>query len=464
MKKLFFIFLFIPLLGGVRGGSSFAQTTKVDSPYPLGEGSGLIVDKIVGIVGNEIILQSEVEIQYLSQDFMALQNVSEQKAKCMVFEEMLYQKLLLNQAQKDSVEISDDQVDAELDRRMRFFISQIGSEQKLEEYYGKSMIEIKTEFRDLIKNQLLIQTMQSKTTENIKVTPFDVRKYFERIPRDSLPFINSEVEIAHIVRKPDVNEDEKKRVKEKLEALRKRILNGEDFGTLAYLYSEDPLSAKKNGELDFVERGSFVPEFEAVAFTLKEDEVSKIVETTYGFHILQLIERRGERINIRHILLIPKVSPYDLSKAKAFLDSIAVLIEDDSLTFAVAVMKFSEDEDTRLNGGMLINQLDGTRRLETDQLDPVLLFTIDKMQVGEVSMPVLMNTTDGKQAYRLIQLISRTKPHRANLKEDYQRIQNATLNEKQNKGISKWIEKKRANIYVKIDDEYNTCNFTNNWF
>jgi len=266
------------------------------------------------------------------------------------------------------------------------------------------------------------------------------------------------------VRKPAVNEDEKKRVKEKLENLRERIVSGEDFGTLAYLYSEDPLSAKQNGELGFVERGSFVPEFEAVAFNLKEDEVSKIIETTYGFHILQLIERRGERINIRHILLIPQVASYDLLKAKTFLDSIAVLIANDSLTFAEAAMKFSDDEDTQLNGGMMINQLDGTTRLETDQLDPVLLFMIDKMRVGEASKPALMNTLDNKQAYRLVRLISRTKPHRANLKDDYQRIQNAALTEKQNKAISKWIEKKRANIYVKIDDEYKTCNFDHNWF
>src|SRR3990172_10849410 len=220
-----------------------------------------VIDEIAGIVGNEIILHSEIQMQYLSQN-MAMKNVSEERAKCLVFEEMLYQKLLLNQAQIDSVEVSDDQVESELDRRMRYFISQIGSEQKLEEYYGKSLIEIKSEFRELVKNQLLIQTMQAKTTEKIKVTPFEVREYFERIPRDSLPFINSEVQIAQIVRKPAVNEDEKKIVKEKLENLRKRIVSGENFGTLAYLYSEDPLSAKQNGELGFVDRGSFVPEFE----------------------------------------------------------------------------------------------------------------------------------------------------------------------------------------------------------
>jgi len=471
MKKLLFILFFIPLLGGVSGGSSFAQSKTViasfqnlfDSLNQVSPDRSVLIDQIVGVVGDEIILQSEVEIQYLSQNLMALKSVSEQEVKCRVFEDMLYQKLLLNQAQADSIEISDSQVDSELDRRMRYFINQIGSEQKLEEYYGKSLIEIKAEFRDLIKNQLLIQTMQSKTTENIKVTPFDVRAYFQRIPQDSLPFINSEVEIAHIVRKPAVNEDEKKRVREKLEKLRERIKSGEDFGTLAYLYSEDPMSAKQNGELGFVERGSFVPEFEAVAFNLKEDELSGIIETTYGFHILKLIERRGERLNIRHILLIPQVATADLSMAKIYLDSMAVLISDDSVTFAEAAIKFSDDEETQLNGGMMINQMDGTTRLGADQLDPVLLFMIDKMQVGEVSEPALMTTQDGKQAFRLIQLVSRTKPHRANLKVDYQRIQNAALTEKQNKEISKWITKKHANTYVKIDDQYKTCNFDHNW-
>ncbi|MFH1319721.1 MAG: peptidylprolyl isomerase [Bacteroidota bacterium] len=437
--------------------------------------NGKMIDHIAAIIGNEIIIQSDIEAQYQTQNLMMPDNVTEQEAKCIIMEELLYQKLLLNQAQLDSIEITDDQVESELERRMRYFTNQIGSEQKLEEYYGKSILEIKAEFRDLVKNQLLIQTIQSKITDNIKATPSDIKNYFESIPQDSLPFINSELEIAQIVKKPAVNEKEKLIVKEKLENLRQRIINGEDFGTLAYLYSEDPLSAKQNGELGFVPRGSLVPEFEAVAFRLssnpdknlnggKGNEVSEIIETLYGFHILQLIERRGETVNVRHILLIPKVSPQDLTKAKAFLDSIAVLIEIDSLTFAEAAMKFSDDKDTKTNGGMMINQQDGTTRLDASQLDPVLSFMIDKMKPGEVIEPALMNTLDGKQAYRLLKLISRTNPHVANLKDDYNRIQKAALAEKQNTAIDKWIKKKQANTYMKIDDEYKKCNFAYNWF
>ena len=269
--------------------------------------------------------------------------------------------------------------------------------------------------------------------------------------------------ISHIVRIPEIREEEKEKLKKKLEGIRERILNGEDFGTLAYMYSKDPMSAKKNGELGFVQRGALVPEFEAVAFNLKEDEVSEIIETSFGYHILQLVERRGEKVNVRHILLTPEVSSDDLSKASDFLDSIASLIENGSLTFAEAAEKFSDDEDSKDNGGLVVNVQTGKTAFESSQLDPVLSFTIDKMEIGEISKPSLMVTDNGRQAYRLIRLIRRTDPHIANLRDDYQRIQNAALAEKQNNATDKWIKKKLKDTYVKIDDEYRNCKFTNGW-
>jgi len=422
-----------------------------------------IVDRIIAIVGDEIILESDLEMQYLSQFPYALKGMPEKKGKCIVLEDLLYQKLLLNQAKIDSIEITSDQVEAELERRMRFFVSQIGSEQKLEAYYGKSILEIKNEFKDMVKNQLLTQKMQAKTTENIQATPSEVREYFENIPADSLPFINSEMAVAHIVAKPPISEEEEERIKMKLEDLRKRILNGENFGTLAYMYSEDPISAMKNGELDFVQRGDLVPEFEAVAFNLKKDEVSEVIKTQFGYHLLQLIERRGDKVNVRHILQIPKVSNTDLQKASAFLDSLQQIILLDTLTFSEAAEKHSDDEMTKMNGGSIINLQTGTSKFEAGQMDPLLAFAVDKMKVGEISAPTVMNTDEGKQAYRLIKLISRTDPHMANLKDDYQRIQDETLSEKQTNTINNWIHKKQRDTYIKVDDEYGDCNFTNNW-
>lgn len=422
-----------------------------------------LLDHIVATVGNEIILNSEVEMQYLSQKQMGLGSMPLEKAKCIVLEDLLFQKLLLTQAKIDSIEVSSDQVEGELDRRMRYFIAQIGSEQKLEEYYGKTIAEIKSEFRELVESQILVQRMQAKTTEHVKATPSEVREFFEKMPKDSLPYINAEIEVSHIVKKSPISEQETQRIKDKLEEIRTRISKGEDFGVLAFMYSEDPLSAKENGELGFVQRGSLVPEFEAMAFSLKEGEVSEIVETKFGFHIMRLIERRGELINLRHILIAPKVSNEDLFKAKEFLDSIYQQIAIDSITFEEAALKFSDDEETKMNGGIMINMKSGSAKFEASDLDPLLAYSIDKMIVGQISQPALMNTTDGKQAYRLVKLKSRSKPHVANLKDDYQRIQEFTLEVKQQAAIELWIKKRRAKTYIHIKEEYSGCAFSNDW-
>ena len=430
---------------------------------PGKEVPGKTLDQIVAIVGDEVILQSEIEIQFQSQEAYALQSMTEAEAKCALMEENLYQKLLINQSKIDSIDVSEDQITGELDRRMRFFIDQIGSEKKLEEYYGKSILEIKAEFREMVENQLIVQKMKSLTTENIKVTPSEVKAYFDDIPKDSLPYINSELEIAQIVKKPPITDQERERLKSELEGMRKRIVNGDDFGMLAYMYSEDPGSAGKNGELGFVERGSLVPEFEAVAFNLKGDEVSELIETEYGYHIMQLIERVGEKVNVRHILLTPKVSPEDLNTAREYLDSLQQLMFTDTITFDVAAEKYSDDEETRMNGGKMKNPKTGSTVFEPTEIDPMLMFTIDKLKVGQISDPVLMRTPDGKEAYRLLKVIKRTDPHRASLKQDYQRIQSAALAEKQAHAITKWIASKQDDTYIKIGDFYSDCSFTNSW-
>ncbi len=438
----------------IFSGTLFAQN------QPQGE----VVDEIIAIVGSNIILKSDIEAQYI-QYRMQQGNAagSESTVKCSIMESMLRQKLLLSQGELDSVQVSDMQVESEMDRRLRYYIKQFGSQEKLEEFYQQSIYEIKDEFRDLIKQQMMMETVQNSITADVTVTPSEVRSFYKSIPKDSLPLINSEVELMQIVKKPPINPEERERIRKKLLELRKRVLNGESFATLAILYSEDPGSAKNGGELGFVGRGELYPEFEAVAFNLKEGEVSDILETEAGFHIIQMIERRGDYVNVRHILLQPKVSPLDLMKAKNELDSISQLIEDGKYTFEEAVAEFSDDP-SKNNGGLLVNPNTGTSVFETDELDAKVFFVIDKMEVGEISAPVPFKTDDNKDAYRILYLKKRTEPHKANLKDDYDRIQQWALEQKKQKVIQEWVESKIDKTYIKIDDSYRDCKFSNNWF
>ena len=428
-----------------------------------GQETGKVIDQVIAVVGSNIILESEVEAQYMQYKMQeGIKSGSGTQVKCSLLETMLYQKLLLNQAELDSVEVSDAQVEAEMDRRLRHYISMIGSPEKFEEFYQKSILEFKDELRDQVRELLKVETVQQTITADVNITPSEVKSFFRKIPNDSLPFINSEVELAQIVKLPPVNREEIEKVKNKLQELRYRVLNGESFATLAILYSEDPGSAKNGGELGLFGRGEMFPEFEAAAFTLKSGEVSEIVETEAGFHILQLIERRGEYINVRHILLRPKVSPLDLAKAKIELDSIAGLIKRGEYTFEEAVKKFSDDP-SKNNGGLLINPMTGTSLFDSDQLDPKVFFVVDKLDVGEISAPVQFQTQDAKDAYRILYLKSRTDPHKANLKQDWDKIQEWALEDKKQEAIGDWIADKSENTYIKINKEYDDCVFLNSW-
>lgn len=427
------------------------------------QGKNKVVDQIVATVGNTIIKQSDIENEFVQAFSQGTVSRNDVDYKCEILEELLFQKLLLYQSKIDSINISDSQVEAELDKRIRFFITQIGSQEKLEEYYKKSIVEIKDEFRETVRDMLLSETMQRKVTDGLKITPTEVRNFFNKIPKDSLPLVSSEIELVQIVKLPTITKDEKEVAKYKIDELRKRILKGEDFATLAVLYSEDPGSAKKGGELGFIGRGELFPEVEGAAFELKEKETSPIVESSAGFHIIQMIERRGERINFRHILIIPKVSTAALSKASAKLDSISALILNKKISFEDAATKYSDDE-SKTNGGLVINPQMGTSKFQVDKIDAQLFFAIDKLRVGEFSKPVLFRTPEGKQAYRIVMLKSRTEPHRANLKDDYQLIQNTALSDKQERTISNWIKKKRESTNVKILEQYKGCDFKHSWF
>lgn len=426
---------------------------------------GKVLDKIVAVVGNKIVLHSDIENQY--EEYIRSGMPVDKETRCLIFEETLLQKLMLNQAELDSITVPEEQIQSEMERRIRYFVAQIGSEKKLEEFYQKSIVEIKAEFHDLIRDQLMIQQMQGKITTDVKVTPAEIKKYFERIPEDSLPYINSKIEIAHIVSKPPISETEKEIAMAKLQGIKERIEKGEDFGTLAYLYSEDPGSAQKNGELGFTPRNALVPEFSSAAFNLQPNQISEIVETEFGFHLIQLIERRGEEANIRHILITPKVNPMDLIKAKNKLDSIKLLLESvDTLTFDIAAEEFSDDEETKHNGGKVINYSTGTTQFQMDELgklDPTLAFSINKMEVGDVSRPMVMQMQDGSTSYRIVKLVKRTAPHRANLIDDYQQFQELALMEKQTLKLMEWVADKAQKSYLRIEPEFQNCELSNNW-
>jgi peptidyl-prolyl cis-trans isomerase SurA len=422
----------------------------------------LLVDKVLAIVGDNIVLLSDIELQYAQLSAERLDMPVE--FKCEILEQMLTQKLFLQQAKVDSVVVSDDEINNELDRRIRYFIGMIGSVEKLEAYYEKSIVEIKDEFRKDIAEQMLAQKMQTQIFGTIKVTPSEVKSFFNDIPEDSLPYYNAEVEVMQIVKIPEVSPEQKQLAIEKIEGIFERAMKGEDFAKLAIIYSEDPGSAAKGGDLGFVGRGELVTEFEGAAFRLQPGEISPVVKTKYGYHIIKMIEQKAERIRISHILIKPKITSFDLQNSLTLLDSVRTLIIENKMTFEKAVDKFSDDEDSKNQGGLVMNPQTGSSAFETAQLDKSIYFAIEKMKPGEISLPSLYTAPDGEQATRIIMLRSETKPHVANLKDDYSKIKAAALQKKQQKEMVKWTTLKIQHTYVKLSDDYRDCPNLKHWY
>jgi peptidyl-prolyl cis-trans isomerase SurA len=420
------------------------------------------VDEIVALVGSHPVYWSDVEAQFAQAKAQGVTG-DPFTLRCQIFENLIFQKLLVYQAETDSLVVSDEQVDSELDRRLRYYIQQFGSQQKLEEFYDKTIDEFKNELREPLKLELLSQQAQAKIVDNVKITPNETREYFNGLRADSIPIIPTEYEIGQIVKNPVVGPEQLKDAREKLVKLRDRILKGEKFATLAVLYSEDPGSASKGGELGMFTHGSMAPEFESAAFSLKnKNDISEIIKTKFGYHLLQLIERKGDFVNVRHILIIPKVSPDDLVVAANKLDSVANLIRHDSITFEKAALIYSDDPG-KVNGGLIQSQSSGNTRLAADELDPKVFFIIDKMNPGEISNSVPYTTEDGTQAYRVLYLKLRTEPHKANMKDDYNKIQEWALEDKKQKVIAKWVENKSKTAYIRLGDRFRTCDFKNKW-
>tara|TARA_B100001245_G_C22893861_1_gene431004 strand:- start:140 stop:1495 length:1356 start_codon:yes stop_codon:yes gene_type:complete len=421
-----------------------------------------LVDGVVAVVGKNIVLKSNIDSQFKN---LKAQGLSENESeKCRIFEEILFEKLLLHQAEIDSIEVSDEEVDLAIDRRIDVFVQQIGSRQKLEQYYKKSIVEIKEEMQPFIHDQMVAQKMLREVTKDIEITPSEVREFYNSIPEDSLPLINSQIEYAQIIKYPEISAEARQDAIDRLNELRERIEDGSSFSTMAVLYSEDPGSAKNGGEYLGIKRGQFVKEFEAVAFNLKVGEVSEPFKTEeYGYHIVQLQKRRGEELDLRHILIKPKVSQENLEKAQSVLDSVRNLILNKEMSFEEAAEKFSDDENSKLNGGLVMNPQSADTRWETGQLDKSIFYAVEKLEIGRISEPQFFRRPDNKEGFRLIKLINKTEPHRADLKTDYQIIQNVARQEKESKAIQKWIDEKLKTTYVRVNNEYFNCNFERNW-
>jgi hypothetical protein len=532
---------------------------------------GQMIDKIIAKVDDYIVLKSDLDKAYL--EFVSSGQEGGEEVKCGIFESLVISKLLVAKAEIDSVIVLDEEVQMNLDQRMQIILSQIGSEQRLEEYYGKTVDEFKMELFDDIKEQLIADKMQRTITEEVSVTPSEVKRFFNLIPEDSLPFFSTEVSVGQIVLIPEVGDNQKEIARAKLLDIRERIISGpdltttyggwtidlnsdnslelvdeagtkytgtweyiaserlftitlneisftanefqftwkltkyggdsllfenndisntsrftafkpdddsrespvismdfllgswkitsfnadgEDFATLAREFSEDPGSARNGGELGYASRGTMVPEFEAAAMTMKPGEISAPIETDFGYHLIQLIDRRGNEFNSRHILIRPDFTAIDFEKAEDFLDSLKNHIIEDSLIFEKAAKEFSDDDETSGNGGFMIDA-SGSTRVSVEDLDPVVFFTIDTMEVGQISQPLRYRMKDGKEAVRILYYKDRVKPHKANLKEDYQKIQLATMNEKRQETMEKWFDKAKNDVFIQIADDYKYC-------
>jgi peptidyl-prolyl cis-trans isomerase SurA len=418
------------------------------------------IDKVEAIIGEEMVLTSDIESQYLQ--YLSQGNLKSEEVKCEIIEDLLFQKLLINQSKRDSIIVADDDVDAEINKRLQYFESQLGSAEKVEEYFGKTKVEIEIELGKVIKDQFLAQKMQATVSSNVKVTPSEVMNFLNNQNQNSLPEVPTKVEVTQLIIKPIVTVEEKDKIRAKLNNFRERVYNGEDFKMLATLYSDDPGSASSGGELGFVNRGDLVPEFERAAFRLKEGEISEVVESQFGFHIVQLIERRGEQINVRHILLKTKVSSTALNDARIRIEEIEEKIKTKKFTFEQAIESYSDDE-SKNNGGLLLNPNNMSTMHTLSDMAPSLKYTVENLSVNQMSNPVIMQMTDETQAYRILKLNKRVESHIPNLVDDFSLIKDFAINSKKQYELMLWIEKTINTTYIRINENLLSCNFNNKW-
>lgn len=446
MKKTFlFIFLFALSL------SHFATAQTSESN---------IIDEVIWIIGDEAIFRSQVEEQRLRAQYEG--TPLEGDPYCVIPEQIAINKLFLHQAVLDSIEVNESVVMNQVENRLSFFVSQIGSKEKMEEYFRKTTPALREDLRIMFREQMIIQQMQQKLVGDIKSTPAQVRRFFNNLSEDSIPMIPAQVELQVISFEPAVPTSEINRIKERLREYTERVQSGTtDFSVLARLYSEDTESAKRGGELGIRGRGEFVPEFSAVAFNLNDTKkVSRIVQSEFGYHIIQLIEKRGDRINCRHILLSPRVSIEDETKAIAVLDSISEQIRLEKMTFEQGVIYFSQDKQSVMNAGLMLNEKTGTSKFEYQDLPQEVAKIVYGMKVGELSKPFSMiSPTTNKEVVAVVKLKSKTENHKANMTDDYQMLRNLFESIKREEFINDWIVRKQKETYISIDPAWQNCEF-----
>lgn len=448
--KLKFISLFLSVILISVNYSGFSQ-------------GGALIDRIDAVVDNKIILLSDIRNQVELMKTQEGVEFDTENIDCEVLDNLLISKLLVAQAVRDSITVEDEEVDEELDRKINYYVSMIGSVEKFEDYYGKSIEQIKEDFREDIREQLITGRMRESIVGEVKPTPAEVRAYFDKIPKDSLPYFGKEMEISQIVIKAKISNEQENAAKEKAQELRDRIMEGDDFDILASLYSDDPGSANNGGELGFAQRGSFVPEFERAGYALQDGEVSNIVKTQFGYHIIKLIERRGELFNFSHILVKPVITSYDLQKAKRRIDSIYHKLQTDSLTFFNAVKLYSHDEMSKKMGGVVVSQQTGGAVLTAEDMEPAMFFVADTLEIGEFSSPQPFYDFEGNQGFRIIKLDNKKEPHVANLQDDYDKIYIAAKSFKQDEKLRDWIRKRAAKTYISINEDYDDCTNIAKW-
>lgn len=441
--------------------SGYSQEEGKKEERPTGQ----VVDRIIAKVDNNIILESDLQKAYLEAVARSQQGF-EAPTKCDVFESMLVNKMMVAKAEIDSVVVTEAEVILQTDQRFNMTMQQFGGdEQTLVEAYGKTADQLKSEIHDAIKEQLIVGKMQGVISEGLSVSPADVRKFYHKIPTDSLPFFSAEVSVGQIVKKPEVSEEEKDKVFKLLSSIKEKILKNEtDFATMARQHSEDPGSAANGGDLGFFNRGELAPEYEATALSLKQGEISDPVESMFGIHMIQLLERKGNSFNTRHILITPKPSEEDIKEAENFLDSLRTLIVNDSISFSKAAKEHSDDRKTSDNGGFFSDPATGSNRLTLRTLeDPVLYFTLDSMQVGTITKPTRFDDVDptngrSEPAVRILYYQERFPAHRANLNDDYEKLKAATMRQKEEELLSKWFVLAKEEVFIDIDPEYDQCN------
>jgi peptidyl-prolyl cis-trans isomerase SurA len=419
-----------------------------------------LVESVAGIVGNEVIYLSDVE-NNVAQARASGDRTPIEELRCKLFEDMLVSKLFLDQARIDSIVVSETSIEGEVNMRLNDFIRRAGSEEALVEYFKKSMIEIKMDISKSYLNQETINEVQNKIAQNITVTPADVKKYYQGMPKDSLPVVPARVELSVIQLDPPSGEENKLIARQKLLDLRSRILAGESFSTLAILYSEDTESAKQGGEIGFAMRGQLEKEYADAAWGLNKNTVSKVVETKVGFHIIQLIDRKADMVNTRHILIRSRVKPEDALKAIGRLDSIANQIRKDSIKFTRAAMMFSSHKDSRINGGTLVKKDSRETWHSLEELDKETYVVVRDMKIGEISPPFRTTDENGNVVFRIVKLDNQLTAHIADLKNDYQEMFNAALLDKRTKIYQQWIDKKIGITYIKLSEEFKSCQFVN---